>query len=56
MFPVKTSAGLWATTRGAIDFPDVWPEQTIGELVRLSYDGELITTIDHAILQRYRIK
>ena len=27
MFPVKTSAGLWATTRGAIDFPDVWPEQ-----------------------------
>jgi hypothetical protein len=56
MFPVKPPGGLWATTRGAIDFPDVWPEQSIGELVSLSYDGELITAMNHAILQRYRIK
>ena len=56
MFPVKTPSGLWATTRGAVDFPDVWPTQTLRELVDLSYAGELITDMENDILQRYRIK
>jgi hypothetical protein len=56
MYPVKTPSGLWATTRGSIDFPDVWPEQRLRTLVDLSYEGELVADINYPVLQRYRIK
>jgi hypothetical protein len=47
-------AGNWVVAPAAIEVPDEWPEQTLGELVRLTYNEGLVTTMDNSILLRFR--
>jgi hypothetical protein len=49
-------AGNWAVEPAEFEVPDEWPEQSQGELVRLAYLEDLITTMDNPILLRFRKK
>ena len=49
-------AGNWVVTPAATELPDEWPEQTLGQLVRLTYLEGLVATMDNPILLRFRKK
>ena len=53
---VKQVGGKWGAVPGAIYFAEKWPAQTLEELVRTTYKDDLITRMDNAILQRFRMK
>jgi hypothetical protein len=53
---LERTAGLWTATEAVSAFPVEWPDQSLFELCKLVYRDDLISDLDHPILQRFRKK
>lgn len=49
------AGGSWCPQEG-IFIPNEWPDQSLKELVGTTYKADLITTITHPVLARFRLK
>jgi hypothetical protein len=54
MIVVKGADGNWGAVDAAIVSPVTWPSQTLFELAGSTYDPDMITSMDHSTLERFR--
>ena len=50
------SGGTWCPQEGEVAIPDEWPEQSLLTLVGTTYEADLITDMNHPVLERFRLK
>ena len=56
MIVMKGADGNWGATDAAMAFPVTWLPQSLLELAGTTYDPDMITTMEHPTLQRFRKK
>ncbi len=49
------AGGTWCPQEGVF-IPDEWPEQSLLKLVGTTYKADLVTDMDHSVLERFRLK
>jgi hypothetical protein len=54
MLATKGTDGNWGAVDAAIAFHVIWPAQSLFELAGSTYDPDMITSMDHATLERFR--
>jgi len=50
------AGGTWCPQEAEVVIPNEWPEQSLLKLVGTTYKADLISDMDHAVLERFRLK